>query len=61
MSPVLAVADPVLARHLEFAREGTPTAHLHALPAERLQDPASRCPVPDGSPMRGLSCDTRVN
>jgi hypothetical protein len=45
MSLVLAVVDPVLARHLEFAREGTPTAHLHALPAERLQDPASRCPA----------------
>jgi putative acetyltransferase len=43
----IAVADPrapdvsaVLARHLELMREETPAEHVHALPAERLADPA---------------------
>jgi putative acetyltransferase len=30
----------VLARHLAVMRAGTPPAHVHALPAERLRDPA---------------------
>ena len=47
MEFVLAVEDPmapdvgaVLARHLAVMHEETPPAHVHALPARRLQDPA---------------------
>jgi putative acetyltransferase len=47
MELVIAVEDPqaadvgaVLARHLAVMREDTPPAHVHALPAERLRDPA---------------------
>lgn len=47
MEFVIAVEDPqaadvgaVLARHLAVMREDTPPAHVHALPAERLRDPA---------------------
>ena len=32
----------LLARHLAHAYEVTPAAHVHALPAERLQDPGVR-------------------
>jgi putative acetyltransferase len=38
--PLTADVDAVLARHLEFAHQHTPLAHVHALPGERLQDPA---------------------
>lgn len=47
MELVIAVEDPqaadvgaVLARHLAVMHEDTPPAHVHALPAERLRDPA---------------------
>jgi len=47
MDLVIAVEDPrapevgaVLARHLAVMEEETPPAHVHALPAERLKDPA---------------------
>jgi len=47
MDLVIAVEDPqvpdvgaVLARHLAVMQEETPRAHVHALPAARLQDPA---------------------
>ena len=47
MELVIAVEDPqaadvgaVLARHLAAMNENTPPAHVHALPARRLQDPA---------------------
>ena len=47
MNLVIAVEDPqvpdvgaVLARHLAVMQAETPPAHVHALPAERLQDPA---------------------
>jgi putative acetyltransferase len=47
MELVIAEEDPqsadvgtVLARHLAVMQEETPPAHVHALPAERLQDPA---------------------
>lgn len=47
MDLVITVEDPhatdvsgVLARHLATMHEETPPAHVHALPAERLQDPA---------------------
>jgi len=47
MDLVIAVEDPqvpdvgaVLARHLGVMQADTPRAHVHALPAERLQDPA---------------------
>lgn len=47
MDLVIAVEDPlaadvgaVLDRHLAFAHEHTPPTHVHALPGERLQDPA---------------------
>jgi putative acetyltransferase len=47
MDLVITVEDPqaadvgaVLARHLAVMHEATPPAHVHALPAERLQDPA---------------------
>ena len=47
MDLVIAVEDPqvpdvgaVLARHLAVMQKATPPAHVHALPAERLQDPA---------------------
>jgi len=47
MELVIAVEDPrapevgaVLARHLAVMQQETPPAHVHALPAERLKDPA---------------------
>jgi putative acetyltransferase len=47
MELVIAAEDPltadvaaVLARHLAFAHEHTPPSHVHALPGERLKDPA---------------------
>lgn len=47
MDLVIAVEDPqaaevgaVLARHLAVMHEETPPAHVHALPADRLRDPA---------------------
>jgi len=47
MDLVIAVEDPmtpdvaaILARHLAVMQEETPPAHVHALPAERLQHPA---------------------
>jgi putative acetyltransferase len=47
MDLAIAAEDPqaedlaaVLARHLGFAREHTPPSHVHALPGERLKDPA---------------------
>ncbi len=47
MELVIGVEDPlatdvgaVLARHLAVMHEETPPAHVHALPARRLQDPA---------------------
>jgi len=47
MELVIAVEDPqaadvgaVLSRHLAVMHEDTPAAHVHALPAERLRDPA---------------------
>jgi putative acetyltransferase len=47
MELVIAVEDPlaadvraVLARHLAVMHEDTPPGHVHALPAERLRDPA---------------------
>jgi putative acetyltransferase len=47
MELVIAVEDPqaadvgaVLERHLAVMHEETPPAHVHALPAERLRDPA---------------------
>lgn len=47
MGLVIAVEDPrspdvgaVLARHLAVMQENTPPGHVHALPAERLVDPA---------------------
>ena len=47
MDLVIALANPraadvaaVLERHMDVMRADTPPAHVHALPAERLQDPA---------------------
>src|SRR5215469_904303 len=47
MELVIGVEDPmapdveaVLARHLAAMNENTPPAHVHALPARRLQDPS---------------------
>src|SRR5215469_433528 len=47
MDLAIAAEDPlaedvgaVLARHLAFARDHTPPSHVHALPGERLADPA---------------------
>jgi putative acetyltransferase len=47
MQLVIAAEDPhaadvgaVLARHLAVMHANTPPAHVHALPAERLRDPA---------------------
>lgn len=47
MELVIAVEDPraddvgaVLARHLAVMQAETPPAHVHALPADRLRDPA---------------------
>src|SRR5215469_894281 len=47
MDLVIAVEDPrgldvatVLARHLAAMREETPPAHVHALPASQLEEPA---------------------
>ena len=38
--PLAADVSAVLARHLEVMGEETPAGHVHALPAERLADPA---------------------
>jgi putative acetyltransferase len=38
--PLAADVSAVLDRHLAFAHEHTPPEHVHALPGERLQDPA---------------------